>query len=94
MARAVAFTCHAHANEFECPDSLVHYLPRFDEYGLIIHDGGESFQAISYCPWCGSKLPESKRDRWFDELADLGIDDPHEEDVPPQYLSDAWYRES
>ena len=32
-------------------------------YGLIIHDGGTSAVTIQFCPWCGSKLPASKRDR-------------------------------
>ena len=25
--------------------------------GIIIHDGGQSFIKINYCPWCGRKLP-------------------------------------
>jgi hypothetical protein len=43
------------------------YHPTFDEYGIIVHDGGPSFVVIAYCPWCGVGLPESKRDRWFTE---------------------------
>jgi hypothetical protein len=71
-----------------------HYSPRFDEYGLIVHDGGTSFCVISYCPWYGIKLPQSRRDRSLEELEAMGIHDPSEENVPPQYLSDAWYRRS
>ena len=92
MSRAVEFSCELHSDKFECPDSLIHYSLRFDEYGLIIHDGGTSFCVISYCPWCGIKLAQSKRDRWFEELEALGIEDPSEENVPAQFLSDAWYR--
>ncbi len=94
MSRAVTFDCDAHTDEYECPDSLLHYSPRFDEYGLIIHDGGTSLLVIRHCPWCGTKLPESKRDRWFDELEARGIQNPSEENAPPEYLTDAWYRSS
>jgi len=27
-----------------------------DDFGLPIHDGGNSYIVINYCPWCGSKL--------------------------------------
>ena len=29
---------------------------------------------INFCPWCGTQLPESLRDRWFEELELLGKD--------------------
>ena len=92
MRDAVTFTCDECSDEHECPDSLVSYNLRFDEYGLIVHDGGTSCLSIAHCPWCGVKLPESKRDRWFDELEAQGIGEPHEGNVPERYLSDAWYR--
>ncbi|MGM1032991.1 DUF6980 family protein [Peribacillus frigoritolerans] len=28
----------------------------FNNYGLIIHDGGSSEEGINFYPWCGSKL--------------------------------------
>jgi len=92
MDRAVTFTCDACSDEYECADSLVHYSARFDEYGLIIHDGGTSSLGISHCPWCGAKLPASKRDRWFQELEARGIEEPLDENAPAEYLTDAWYR--
>ena len=58
MRRQIAWQCADHADQFECPDALVRYSDRFDEYGLIIHDGGTSVAVISFCPWCGSKLPD------------------------------------
>ena len=61
MARALRFDCDKCADAFECPDTLLHYSERFREYGLIIHDGGESWSVIRYCPWCGAMLPESTR---------------------------------
>lgn len=43
------------------------YNEVFDEFGLIVHDGGQSYVLIQHCPWCATRLPESQRDRWFDE---------------------------
>ncbi|WP_420800291.1 DUF6980 family protein [Neobacillus terrae] len=45
-----------HENPFECPDKIIIFDERNDEYGLIIHDGGTSSISIEFCPWCGSKL--------------------------------------
>jgi hypothetical protein len=91
MNRNLLFDCDIHKDIFECPDILVKYSSQFDEYGLIIHDGGSSTLEIYFCPWCGKKLPESKRDRWFDKLEELGINDPSEENIPKEFLSDEWY---
>ena len=65
MAANLEHVCDQHKNVFDCPDSLIHYDDRFDEYGIIIHDGGCSCSTIYFCPWCGYKLPESQRDEWF-----------------------------
>lgn len=78
---------------FADPDVLVHYDPKFDEHGLIIHDGGSSTVGIEYCPWCGRRLPESRRDVWYDRLEALGLD-PDEDEVPEEYKSTAWYTKS
>jgi hypothetical protein len=92
MRSQIAWRCADHADIFECPDALMKYSDRFDEYGLIVHDGGSSVIAIKFCPWCGSELLESKRDRWFEELEALGFHDPGEQEIPERYLSDAWWR--
>jgi hypothetical protein len=68
MTDAVLFTCSQHPDQFECPDALVYYNARFDEYGLIVHDGGASVVSIEHCPWCGSKLPASNRDQVLHEM--------------------------
>ena len=41
-------------------------------------------------PWLGS-LPESKRERWLDELEARGID-PESDSMPPEFRTDAWFR--
>ncbi|WP_433208553.1 DUF6980 family protein [Dactylosporangium sp. CS-047395] len=73
------------------PDVVVVYMPKFDEYGLPVRDGGSSMVVIGFCPWCGSRLPESRRDAWFDAMERLGVD-PWEDDVPEEYLTDAWWK--
>lgn len=75
MVRHVGWECGLHADPFACPDALISFDERFVEYGLIIHDGGTSTIGMSFCPWCGTRLPESQRDRWFDELGEPGSED-------------------
>ncbi|GAB1265143.1 DUF6980 family protein [Aurantivibrio infirmus] len=91
MNKNLTLDCDTHDNVFECPDVLINFIPKFDEYGLIIHDGGSSVISISYCPWCSTKLPESKRDMWFNKLNGLGFTDPDEQDIPKEFTSEAWY---
>lgn len=70
----------------------MYYNAKFDEYGIIIHDGGASFSEIKFCPYCGSSLPQSKRDLWFDTLEKLGYDDPFDQDIPEDFESNRWYK--
>jgi hypothetical protein len=67
MAERLTMDCTQHASPYECTNQLVIFVPKLREYGLIIHDGGESFVLIQHCPWCGSRLPRSGIDgsrRW------------------------------
>ena len=69
------------------------YSARFNEYGLICRDR-KTMLLISYCPWCGKKLPGSLREKWFDELASLGFTSPlFDEKIPKQYMSEKWWEE-
>ncbi|WP_376563835.1 DUF6980 family protein [Streptomyces sp. NPDC056178] len=52
-------------------------------------DEDASSITIDFCPWCGRRLPESQRDRWFDELERRGID-PGEDEVPAEFQDDRW----
>lgn len=56
LARAMKLDCDKCRNGFECADVLVHYSEQHNHYGLIVHDGGESWVKIDFCPWCGSRL--------------------------------------
>ncbi|MGW7258388.1 DUF6980 family protein [Streptomyces sp. NPDC054834] len=91
MTRQVNWLCDQHPDPFDCPDALIGFTPKFQEYGLIIHDGGTSSIGIDFCPWCGQRLPESQRDRWFEVLESRGID-PWADDVPVDFQDGRWLR--
>jgi hypothetical protein len=90
MSAQVDFVCEQHQDPDLCPDKLVTYIPRFREYGLLVHDGGSSVCVIGFCPWCGTRLPESLRDAWFKRMDALGIDWPAQE-PPPEYADPTWW---
>ncbi len=93
MTRHLGKMCDHHDDAFECPDHVLTYAPAFDEYGLIIHDGGSSSYEIRFCPFCGTRLPDSRRDEWFSKLEGLGFETPFTDDrIPVECTSDAWYR--
>ncbi|WP_430622924.1 DUF6980 family protein [Candidatus Enterococcus ferrettii] len=71
-------------------DMLIVYTSKFNEYGLIIHDEGESSIQINNCPWCGQRLPVSKRDSWFEELENISIEAFSEEHIPKKFKTDDW----
>ena len=73
-------------------ETAIHYSARFREYGIRILDGGDAYQLIDYCPWCGSRLPASLRNEWFDIADEIGLDasDPS---TPEEMMSDAWWRQ-
>ena len=75
-------------------DKTIFYSKRFDEYMIPVSEDGLSGICIAYCPWCGQKLPESKRERWFEELDEMGIEFSlfDTEQVPEPYLSDEWWK--
>lgn len=92
IADQVTKACPDHTEAADCSDILISYFAKFDEYSIAARDGSTSSVAIRYCPWCGIALPESKRDRWFKELTTLGYTDFYGDDIPPEYLTNAWYK--
>jgi hypothetical protein len=66
------------------------YLPKVREWALAV-SGSQALQAVSHCPWCGTTLPESLRDEWFDRLDELGLE-PASPDMPLHLRGDAWWR--
>ena len=76
-----------HLNEGEVG---LRYSAKFREYSIRVLDGGSSVQEISHCPWCGSLLPLSLRDAWFQELDRLCLD-PGDPRIPDSYRSHTWW---
>jgi hypothetical protein len=72
-------------------EAALDYVPKFREYGIKVLDGGSSYILISFCPWCGRKLPGRLRDAWFDEVERLGMNMDHPA-LPLELLSDEWWR--
>lgn len=60
MKKQIESVCAEHGDPFECPDNLIHYSEKLNEYGLIVHDGGSSFVKIDFCPFCGTELSQTK----------------------------------
>lgn len=56
MTYHASFKCDFHDNPFECPDKIIIFDKKDNEYGLIIHDGGSSSIGIIFWPWCGLRL--------------------------------------
>lgn len=70
---------------------IMRYNEVFDEYGIVLTEDDVSFLSIKYCPWCGKRLPPSRREEWFEKLELLGFDAPlFCEDIPPEFKSDEW----
>ncbi len=47
-------------------DKIVYYSSKYEEYGIPIKTDGcpaaSSYVLIAHCPWCGAKLPPSRRE--------------------------------
>lgn len=74
------------------------FIPEYREYGVPIRDGGSSYLVILYCPWCGTKLPESLHEEYFDILDKMGIDyaclpEELQEKLPENMRSEKWWQE-
>jgi hypothetical protein len=75
----------------------VEYSPKYREYSLRISTTVE--QGIDYCPWCGTKLPESLRDLWFETLEgimgeaiyDIAFDSNRFGEIPKKFQSEEWW---
>lgn len=54
--------CDEMKHNLDDEDDVLYYWEAFDEYLIPVHDTGSSGILIRYCPWCGAKLPPSRRD--------------------------------
>ena len=90
MSIGVQFCCDD--MKYYVGHSFLYYNEVFDEYGIqCLEDGGALNIEIRHCPWCGKKLSLSQREKWFDELAEKGFDEPIGDDtIPDEYKSQKW----
>ncbi|SLA68351.1 DUF6980 family protein [Mycobacteroides abscessus] len=85
-------SCEGINNAVRMKEVPVNFLSKFREWGIAILDGGSASLTIAYCPFCGSKLPNSLRDVWFDRLQTMGLE-PGDPAIPEAMRSDRWWRE-
>lgn len=52
----------------------IRYDEHFEEFSIVLPEDG-SLTCLDYCPWCGQKLPESRREEWFDAHGDSLIEE-------------------
>jgi hypothetical protein len=71
-------------------DAPLVFSAKLREYGIRVLDGGSSYIAIYYCPWCGKKLPGSLRKKWMRQVRKLGFE-PGDEGIPKKFNSGRWY---
>jgi len=86
----VKHCCEDMAKHIAIGDVAVAFIAKFREYGIWNLDGGTSYQEIRFCPWCGSTLPESLRDKWFDTIQALGLK-ADDVSLPKEFLTQEWW---
>lgn len=86
----VKHCCEAMATQIADGDVAIRFVEKFREYGIAYMDGGTSYLLIGFCPWCGSQLPKSLREKWFDAIDGLGLE-PGDKNIPEKYLTSDWY---
>ncbi|MEL6980640.1 MAG: hypothetical protein AAGM38_18510 [Pseudomonadota bacterium] len=90
MRGALEVASERHATPFDCGATPLVYNAVFDEIGLVLRGEDAQYIVIGHCPWCAARLPESRRDAWFDTLEGLGFLDPNHQDVPDDFLGPEW----
>lgn len=75
------------------PNPVILWLGAWNEYRIDISHRGYSSTLIRFCPWCGRRLPDSKRVLWHETLVALGYEDPGGDDnIPEEFETDQWWR--
>lgn len=88
------------------------YIDIFREYKILEFDESSIFKdcfipkdelhfgkIMSFCPWCGKKLPESLRKKWEQEVMKPYKDTDWTPniscvEIPDEYLSSEWWEKS
>ena len=71
---------------------IIDWIASSNEYRIPVPYDGYVSTLIKFCPFCGTKLGESKHKEWRDTLQALGYTDPGEEKIPAEFEDDRWWR--
>lgn len=79
------------------PDLPLLYQPVFRRHIIPLRGLTAAFQQIFYCPWCGTKLPESLEDTYYEILQkEHGINPEfvleHDRRIPQEFKSNEWWK--
>ena len=69
-------------------DQRVYWSPVFEEYGLLCQPSTEILR-IQFCPFCGVKLPDSRRTEWLARLERTGWKEWGDQ-IPQELLVHGW----
>lgn len=90
------FCCETLVLNLKEKRTYIGYNEVFREIYLNRSDTRSVITIIFFCPWCGSKLPNSLRDKFFDTLekeynieTDIG-EYKERKDIPTEFKSDEW----
>jgi hypothetical protein len=78
-------------NRFPNEPPVILYQPSWRSYGLVIGGDPDDQFFLSYCPFCGIKLPENLTDEHFDAIRDPKtgkVLDP----LPEEFQTDEWWK--
>ena len=62
------YCCEMMRSTFEFGETGLVSSTNYQEFGIRVEDGGDSFIQLNFCPWCGNKLPPSRREEYFKQL--------------------------
>lgn len=74
------------------PNRIVDWIASWSEYRIPVPYDGYASTILRFCPWCGSSLPRSRKEEWYQTVYELGFTDPGEQDIPAAFNSDSWWR--
>ena len=86
--------CCLDMDEYIKSEQCVRYSEIVDEYSIPCLADDTTGYLLKFCPWCGRKLPASKRDLWFDKLEQLGFDEPlFNDSIPEEFKTSQWWQQ-
>lgn len=90
-----SYCCGALDYQIQSSSCPVQYNKQWREYGIRDFKS-TSISLMIFCPNCGTRLPSSLRDEWFDVLEkEYNLEDPIGDDkkkIPEEFLADDWWK--